>query len=87
MAKTVLTLMVETDLIQDAANDIEVIFRRLAKRHGAAFRELERRIEALSETDRWGEMATHQLLDGTVIFEPPSAFKEIIADARRLGVI
>lgn len=88
MARLLLTLTVETDLVLDAIADIERIFCALAKRHGQRFRDLERRIERLMDLDaNWGVPQSHSIGDGRFIFEPHPELKGIIREAREIGVI
>lgn len=88
MAQMTLTLTAELDLIRDAIDDIERIMRALVKCHGQPYRELERRIERLMESgEGWGEPKWHRLGGGIHIIEPWPEMKEIISQARELGVI
>lgn len=88
MARLVLTLTAETELISDAVADVDRIFRALAKFHGDAFRELECRIDRLVDVEEpMSPPTAHWIGQGHVVFEPPSEIKAIIRDARALGVI
>lgn len=87
MAKVIMTLTAEMDLLTDAIRDIERIFIRLATCHGAQYRDLERRIEAMVQDAAYSDPKSHDLGGGRFLFEPPVKFKVIISDARKLGVI
>jgi len=88
MAQLITTLTAETELIHDAIDDLQRIMRALIKCHGYDFRALERRIEALMEGEvEWGEPRSHWIGGGRIVFEPFPVMKEIIRDARALGVI
>jgi hypothetical protein len=81
-------IRLETDLIADAADDLRRVRAALAKRHGAPFRALERRIEALGEAGGLPDL--HPLSDDstvTLLATPPKEWLDILAEARRLGVI
>ena len=88
MAKVTTTLRAELDLCLDALSDIERIFRALATRHGDDYRRLEQRIERLyDDKTAWGEVKTHMLAEGIVLFEPWPVLQDIIRDARALGIL
>lgn len=87
MAIATVTLRAELDLVHDAIDDIERIFRSLATCHGEKYRRLERRIETLYEVDTaWGDVKTHMLAGGVLVFEPWAVLQDIIRDARDLGL-
>lgn len=86
MAALVLKLTAETDLIYDALDSLSRIHHALVHRHGAAFRALEKDIEALGEQSLdLGH--PHDLGEGVFVFEPPRQFVDLIDRARALGVI
>lgn len=87
MAVVALTITAEFDLLYDAVDTVERAHRALATRHGAAFRDLERKIEALMEAPDWGEVPMADLEPGRVVFFVPEKLAELITDARALGVI
>lgn len=80
-------IRLETDLIADAAEDLRRVHAALTKRHGDAFRALERRIDGLGEAG--GLPCLHPLPDDTVtlLATPPQEWLDILAEAKRLGVI
>jgi N-acetylglucosamine kinase-like BadF-type ATPase len=87
MAMVTLTLSVETELVHDAADLLERIDRALAKRHGEAFRALDRRLDALAES---GNLVAPEMVDlepGRFVMVPSDELKSIIAEAKKLGVI
>ncbi len=83
----IFTLTGELDLVLDAVRDVQRIHALLTKRHGDAFRALERRIDALSEMADWGEWGQADLEPGRFVLFVPAALAQIIADARSLGVL
>ena len=88
MARLVLTLTAETELISDAVADVERISRALAKFHGDAFRKLESRIvRVIDGEEPMSPPIAHWIGQGRVVFEPPAEIKAIIRDARELRVI
>lgn len=88
MAKLVTMLRLETDLIDDAINSLMRIREALPRRHGDAFRALERRLEALPAREL--EAGLRSLPDSeaiSFIATPPQEWLDILAEAKRLGVI
>ena len=84
MARVLLALHVEIELLEDAISEIERVHRALARRHGDAFRALDRRIEIACETG--AEPDIRSLGADRLIALPPVEWREIIAEATRLGV-
>jgi hypothetical protein len=84
-----LTLTLETEALDDALRDLELIARRLAGRHGAVFRDLDRRVAQLNEhgieAETWD--ALRELESCRFVVVPPPEIVALLADARRLGVI
>jgi len=88
MAQLVRTLTVEMDLVGDAIDDVERIFRALARKHGPAFRALEREVERLMNGD--AELSPppfHHIGGGCYVAEPYPELAAIVREARALGVI
>lgn len=83
-----LRLWLDPDLYKDAVRDLCGLHEALGHRHGPAFRELERRIEAALENPEHPEL--RQLgIDGDaliVLALPPASMLALIAEARRLQV-
>lgn len=80
-------LIAEFELLHDAVDTLQRIHELLAKRHGEAFRALERRIEALADAPSWGDVGHADLEPGRVVLFASPMLTQIIADARDLGVI
>ena len=87
MAQVNLTYSVETEVCLDAVAELEMAMRRIVKRHGAQYRELERRIEALCENDGKTNFAIHALPDGVMLVAPTGPFTDVLREARRLDLI
>lgn len=86
MARLVLTLTAETELISDAVADVDRIFRALAKFHGPAFRKLERRVDRLINGEEQMSPPTyHWIGQGHVVFEPSSEIKQSSATHAHWG--
>lgn len=86
--QAVVIVSIESDPVTDLMEDWERIGHALASRHGPAFRALDRRMCAIEE----GEVAVsapevHDLGEATLIVTPPREMVEVVAEARRLGVI
>lgn len=86
MADTGLTISVEGSCITDAVGELMLAHERLAKRHGAAFRALERSIEDITD-DFSGCIETHWMGDGSIMAAPAGRLTEALREARRLGVL
>lgn len=76
---------IEGDAVQDAVRDLLRVRDRLTHRHGAAFRGLERRIEAIAESKP--AFQTHILDGGTIMVLPPRDWVDILTEAKALGVV
>lgn len=87
MAKVVVKLVVEMDLVVDAIRDIERIFGELATCHGSPYRELQGRIERLIEEPGLFDCKMQPLGSDRLVATPTGAIAAIIEDARQLGVI
>lgn len=79
--------VLERDLIADAIAEFERVMQALVHRHGPAFRQLERDIDA------WAKIAieddppgVEDLGGGRFVITPPAGLQAILADARALGV-
>jgi len=88
MARTQLSFSVETDGMLDAIADLERVSEALPRRHGAAFRDLDRRLCAIFE----GDIAitppdVRYLGDGIFVAVLPIELSALLATARRIGVI
>lgn len=82
-----LTLTVETDAVWDAATELESISRALARRHGPAFRALDRRIDALMEGDFSGCFSIHDLEPLHSVAVPSGELAAVLNEARLLRVL
>jgi hypothetical protein len=88
MARTMLTVSIECDLINDFLADWERVGRELPRRHGAAFRALDRRMSAIQEGEApVSDTEWHDLGEANFIITAPREMVEVVAEARRLGVI
>lgn len=88
MAQMTMMLNFEMDLIGDAAADLKAVFRALAHKHGAPYRALERRIEALIDGEaEFGKPEFHRIDGSRFVVAPGGELKSILQDARALGVI
>lgn len=88
MAQVSLTFVAETWPVYDAINTVMVIHERLAKRHGDAFRSLDRRIDAFMNKGFNENQIGHVDLEPLLfVLTPPRELTEIVAEGRRLGVI
>lgn len=87
MAKVNANLLFEMDAMGDAIAELSAVFQSLATCHGRVYRDLERRIEALVEGENGiGEPEFHKLGGGRFVVTPGGELKEILRDARALGV-
>lgn len=86
MAQVKLTLQIEMEYTRDAIADLALIHERLARRHGAAFRDLDRRIEGIVEGG-FSAPGMHYLGAGVICAGVPVEIAAVIRDARSLGVI
>lgn len=87
MKQLVLTLRCELDIVQDSLASIRRAHEALAKRHGDAFRQLERDIEALRYG---GPLMSPEPIDlggGFLLFTPSTDLTALIQRAKGLGVI
>lgn len=87
MTQIHLTLCAETELLWDAAEDLQRIHAALAKRHGDAFRRLDWDIENAFGAIAPGDIGSERLDGSTFVFTPPAAWLELIERGRALGVI
>lgn len=85
-----LVLFLDTSAMEDAIDEMLAIHGRLARCHGAAYRRLERAIEALcddmNDDDKPALVETHWLGGGRIMAAPGERVTEILLEARRLGV-
>lgn len=84
MARLISRLVLETEPIQDAIQEIMLASEALPRRHGVRFRDLERRIAGLDTSDITTEL--HDLGDGRFTCTS-RVLTDLICDARALGVI
>ncbi len=88
MTQTVMTLTLETELVDDLINALKRTHTRLASRHGAAFRRLDRRLDRILSGERAIEAPQLRALgDGRFVVIPPRQLMDIVDEAARLGVI
>jgi hypothetical protein len=86
MARVVLSLSCETELVTDCIADLQRAHEALTHRHGAAFRDLERRIEQIEPGDGDG-FDFPEIEPGRMVMTPPPRWVALVAEARALGVI
>lgn len=86
MARLRLSLAVETDLVHDCIADLRLVHEALTHRHGASFRNLERRIESIEEEDA-GTFGFPEVEPGRMVMTPPKRWVALISEAKILGVI
>lgn len=86
MARVRLALVCETDLVHDCIADLRRVHEALTHRHGAAFRDLERRIESIEEEDA-GTFGFPEVEAGRMVMTPPPRWVALIAEAKTMGVI
>lgn len=85
MAVAGFTIEVDRAFINDAVNDILLAHERLACRHGAAFRSLERAIEDIADNPK--DCFDLHWVDGSITVAPSGRLTEALREARRLGVL
>lgn len=76
----------EMELLDDAVNELIRIQSALAGRHGPAFRDLERQIEALAVADCYGQEHYEWIEPMRAICLPPDDLKALLIRAKALGV-
>lgn len=86
MAQIELTFQIEMEYTRDAIAELAIIHERLTRRHGAPFRDLDRRIEAIVEGG-FSAPEIHYLGAGIICVVVPVEIEAVIRDARILGVI
>jgi len=88
MAQLTMTFSIERDPVIDLLEDWARVGRALAARHGSAFRALDRRMSDIEEGETLiSEPEVHDLGEAMLIVTPPREMVEVVAEARRLGVI
>lgn len=88
MATCSFTILLEIELLDDVINAITRMHEALPKRHGAAFRRLERKLEKFGSGERpIGEPELRALGGGRFILIPPKALFDLVDEAQRLGVV
>jgi hypothetical protein len=86
MAVLFTKITAEMEEFHDAVAHVQEVHAALARRHGAAFRKLERTIEDWLE-DPAGGIGMHWLDGGRVMVAPAGPLTGILKEARRLGVL
>lgn len=79
-------LVCETDALQDAIAQVRYLRSRCFESEGAAFRDLERKIEAWIDNPRPG-VKVHTIGGGRMFGAPAGILTEILRDGRKLGLI
>lgn len=79
-------LVCEMDLMDDAIRSLSYAMGALGCRHGAEFRDYERRLERLLDS-ALGECSVETLEPGRLIVVPPVEWREMVDEGRCLGVI
>lgn len=87
MARITLTLRLDNDLVRDAVESLGVVHQALARRHGARFRALDRRIETLIDGGFSKDDVDLQSIDGTFVSVPAGELRAILMEARGLGIM
>lgn len=92
MAHAVPTLTLETDAVSDAMRELEAVAAALARRHGEAFRALDRRIGQMIGDDDGGVdwstcVALHTLEPCREVMVPAGELMSVLNEARRLKVL
>ncbi|MAB00121.1 MAG: hypothetical protein CMN87_12185 [Stappia sp.] len=85
MARMIHTITVEGEMLRDAIDDLVRAHAALARRHGSAFRDLERRIEAIAECGT-ALLELHKV-GGRLVAAPSGELTAVLVEARRLGVL
>lgn len=84
MTARTMHLICEFECVSDVAKELNAVLVALTRRHGALFRDLERRILALQEAPGTPSLFP---VDGGFIVTAPAEWTEILKEARRLSVI
>jgi hypothetical protein len=86
---TMTLITIETEALQDTANELIILRRILASRHGEPFRALDRRLEALPALTLPTPIHPLHSDDGSCQFmvQPPQEWTDILIQARALGVL
>lgn len=87
MARLVVHLTAETELIHDALDSLQRLHAALARRHGDSFRRLERDLDATLTSLQPAEIGHQHLAAATFVLTPPAAWLDLIARGHRLGVL
>jgi len=87
MAALEITITVESDPVLDALAELSRIHAALCARHGAAFRALDRSIDAILEGGGEALVGGVKVLGpGLYVFTPAAAVIDVLRRARELGV-
>lgn len=92
MATLVLSITLETEAVGDAVRELEAIVSALPRRHGEAFRALDRRIGRFLGDDGGGVdwstcFAWHTLEPGCEMMVPAGELMAVLKEARQLRVL
>jgi hypothetical protein len=87
MARTHVVITIESEPIADIAASLALIHERLTHRHGDRFRALERRVERVCAGELTEPFLVRQLEPDRLVLTPSGELLDIVADARKLGVI
>lgn len=79
-------MVCEMDLMDDAIRSLSMAMGALGCRHGAEFRDYERRLEAVLDS-ALGECTVETLCEGRLIIVPPIEWRMMVTEGRELGVI
>lgn len=85
MAQVIHTITVETEILQDAIEDLKRVHAALAMCHGPDSRGLDRRIEATTECGR--DLFELHKVGGRLVAAPSGELAAVLVEARRLGVL
>ncbi|HEY3694064.1 hypothetical protein [Phenylobacterium sp.] len=88
MTQITVTFSLETELMADVLDALQRAAHAIVRRHGAAFRRLDRKISAIVEGVSPIDAPTLQYLgDGRFVLIPPRQLMDIVNEAHSLGVI
>lgn len=87
MATEILSITVETEMLNDAIDELREIHTRLARRHGEQFRALDRMIEECLAKDMSSFFRVHWIEKTLGVLAPAGELARILRKARELKVI